>query len=159
MIIKNFITYNPIVISPSTTFLEIVNKFFEYHFDILPVVNTKHHLIGVISKADLIKIFIPKYFDLLDDLSFVKDFGALEIDEKHIELIKNLFIAHDLMTINVITVEEETTLLKAITLMVKNHIRCLPVLKEKKLIGVISKKDILKIFFNKENIQKRENIL
>lgn len=153
MIVKNFMTNNPVTISRSEIFLEIAKKFLKYHFDILPVVDTENHLIGVISKDDLIKIFIPKYFDLLEDLSFVENFGALEIDEEHIAFIKNLFIADDLMTVNLITVQEETTLLKAISLMIKNHIKCLPVLKEKKLIGVISKRDILKIFFNGKNIQ------
>ncbi|HAV43269.1 TPA: hypothetical protein DCX15_04565 [bacterium] len=144
MKVRDFMSPNPIAVSTSNTFREVVELFYRHRFDIFPVVDEKKHLMGIISKTDLIGVFVPEYFNLLDNFSFVKDFGALEINKETIELIEHLFLVEDLMVSRVVTVDEETTLFTAIALMRNNQIKCLPVLREDKLVGIISQTDILK---------------
>ncbi|MBU1487574.1 CBS domain-containing protein [bacterium] len=152
MIVKNYMTINPVTIPSSTTFNQMAQLFYENHFDAFPVVDEAMRLLGIISRTDLLKTFIPEYFDLLDDLSFIKDFGALEIDEESAKMMERLLLADDLMTTKIITVSEDSTLFKAITLMMKNRIRCLPVVRGDKLVGVISRTDILKALLVKKKI-------
>lgn len=152
MIVKDYMTPNPVTVPSLTTFSQIAQLFYKHHFDAFPVVDGQIHLIGIISSTDLLKTFIPEYFDLLDDFSFIKDFGALEIDEGSARMMENLFLVDDLMTTRVITVDEEATLLKAITLMMKNRIRCLPVVSGTKLVGMISRTDILRALLTEKKI-------
>jgi CBS domain-containing protein len=152
MKVKDYMNPNPITVSPETTFAQIAKLFYKYHFDTFPVVNKERELIGIISRTDLLRIFIPQYIDLIDDLSFIKDFGALELHEGLVKMMEELFVVDDLMTPKVVTVEEEETLFKAVAIMIKNRIRCLPVIKEKKLVGVISRTDILKAILVKRKI-------
>ena len=156
MIVKNYMTGNPVTIPSSTTFSQTAQLFYENHFDAFPVVDEAMHLLGIISRTDLLKTFIPEYFDLLDDLSFIKDFGALEIDEESAKMMEKLLLADDLMTTKIITVSEDSTLFKAITLMMKNRIRCLPVVRGDKLVGVISRTDILKALLVKKKILEEQ---
>lgn len=71
-------------------------------------------------------------------------------------MMERLFLADDLMTTKVITVNEDTSILKAIALMIKNRIRCLPVVSENKLVGVISRTDILRAILIKKKILGKE---
>ncbi|HEG43523.1 MAG TPA: CBS domain-containing protein [Phycisphaerales bacterium] len=55
----------------------------------------------------------------------------------------------EMMSANVVTITEETTIPEAIALLVKHNITGLPVVdKTMKLIGIISEKDILKIAYS-----------
>jgi CBS domain-containing protein len=152
MVVKDCMTKDPITVYPQTTFTQMARLFYEHHFDAFPVVDEEQHLLGIVSRTDLLKVFIPEYFDLLDDLSFMRDFGRLEIDEESTKMVESLFLVDDLMTTKVITVEEDTTLFKAIALMMKNRIRCIPVVREDRLVGIISRTDILKAILIKRKI-------
>ena len=57
----------------------------------------------------------------------------------------------DIFTKKVITVKPKTSLLKALSLMLSNRIRRLPVIDEVgKLIGIVSQGDIHQALFNQE---------
>jgi CBS domain-containing protein len=152
MIVKDYMTTNLITVSVSATFEQIAQLFYDHTFDAFPVVDEEMNLLGIISRTDLIKVFVPAFFDTVNDGVFVKHFGDLEIREDSIKTIESLFLVDDLMVTQVITVEENETLLKAITLMIKNRIRTLPVVKGKKIVGIISRTDILKAFLTKKKV-------
>jgi CBS domain-containing protein len=50
---------------------------------------------------------------------------------------------HEIMTTSLFTVTPQTTVLEALTLMTRHHIRHLPVLEEGKLDGVVSMGDLM----------------
>ncbi|MDI6704346.1 MAG: CBS domain-containing protein [bacterium] len=146
MKVKEYMTKEVTTVSSSATFREVGEILYKNAFDILPVIDKKKELLGVVSKADLLHAVLPDYFDLLSDFSFVRDFGALEIDKDSIFMIERLLVVSDLMTKHVITIGEDDSLLKAIAVMNKNKVRVLPVVKGNKLIGIISRRDILRAF-------------
>jgi CBS domain-containing protein len=130
-----------------------VAKIFDTHpFDSLPVIDERGVLVGIISRTDLLHVFLPNYFGLLDDFSFVQNFGALEVDKGSFKMIEKLFVVDDLMTKKVITIEERSSLLKAIAIMKKHGVRNLPVVKDEKLVGIITRGDILRAFLREEKI-------
>ncbi|MHC4584358.1 MAG: CBS domain-containing protein [Planctomycetota bacterium] len=63
-----------------------------------------------------------------------------------------MFQIEDIMTKNVITVNQETPIQEAIKIIVENNITGLPVVnKKKQLIGIISEKDVLTLLYNLGN--------
>lgn len=137
-------------ISPKACFHDILEFFKREQVDVLPVVQ-EDRLIGLISRTDLLSIFLPGYFELLDDFSFIDHFGALEIDKDNLKMMSRLLLVEDMMVKSVITISPEASILKAIIIMKRHGIRNLPVVnKEGELIGIISRTDILRAFLELE---------
>lgn len=60
MIVKNHMIPNPITISSSTTYSQIAELFYKHHFDAFPVVDEEKNLLGIVSRTDLLKTFVPQ---------------------------------------------------------------------------------------------------
>ena len=143
--VKDFMTKNVVTISRETTIQEIARIFLTHTFDLLPVVNKENKLLGVIAKKDLLSPFVPEYFDLLEDIEFISDFGFLEAVPGAI--LENLLVAEDIMRENPVIIDKEASCFKVLALMASREIRHLPVVEEGKLVGIVSRTDILKIIF------------
>ena len=67
------------------------------------------------------------------------------LEETHSNQMSYLFPFHatDIMAYNPITVEMDKDVKAAITLMIKHNISGLPVVKKSKLVGIITKSDIV----------------
>jgi CBS domain-containing membrane protein len=110
----------------------------------LPVLNNNNELIGIISEKDLIKSVIkdspPSLMSVIARCLETK--GCLALSLKKLKVV-------DLMTAPAIAVYENNTLSEVINLMNRNSINRLPV-KEKnnRLIGIITRSDIIKAIFN-----------
>lgn len=146
--VKEFMTTRLITINRATTIKEIARIFLTHSFDFLPVVDKENHLLGVITKKDILAPFLPEYFNLLEDINFISDFGSLEISIT--ESLEHLLLAEDIMVKNPVTVDEETSLFKAIALISHHKVRHLPVVREGKLVGIVSRTDILRALFSEE---------
>ncbi|MDI6794790.1 MAG: CBS domain-containing protein [bacterium] len=146
MIVANCMCKDVVTISSDKSFEAILNLFKNNSFDAFPVVDENKKLLGVVSRTDLLKIFVPEYFSLIDDISFVKDFGAMEIDHKSAGMMEKLLVASDIMTTKIISITPDSSLFKAVALMRKYNIRVLPVVEGGKLVGVISRTDLMRAF-------------
>jgi len=59
--------------------------------------------------------------------------------------------AKDIMTENIISVREDTPIYKAVEIIVKHGISGMPVVKDDMaLVGIVSEKDLIKLFYEKE---------
>ena len=112
----------------------------ERHIGLLPVVNHQGKPIGVIRLADLLSLELPDFFQLLPDIDFVHDFGAVEQTRptpEDIDQPVTRFIQPRIF------VEETCGLLRAYALMVKHNLHDLPVVAEDgTLVGIASRVDI-----------------
>lgn len=112
----------------------------ERHIGLLPVVNEKGLLIGVVRLADLLTLELPDFFDLLPDLDFVHDFGAVETTRPSpAQLDRPVTTLMRPATF----VEETSGLLRAYALMMKHRLHDLPVVSDtNRLVGIASRVDI-----------------
>ena len=96
---------------------------------------------------DVIQIFLPDFVALLSNIKFVTDYGDLDTPTREdIKKADSLRVA-DIMEAPV-SVEDDSTLIRALSIMEKNRIRDLPVVSEGKLVGIASRVDIGRAFLS-----------
>jgi CBS domain-containing protein len=110
----------------------------------LPVLNNANELIGIISEKDLVKSLIkdapPSLMSVIARCLGNK--GCLALSLRKLKVV-------DLMTAPAIAVYENTPIYEIINLLNKGSINRLPVKdKNNRLIGIITRSDIIKAIFN-----------
>ena len=148
-LVEEYMKKAVIVLSPEDRVLDVINIFSENNISGAPVVENGK-VIGVVSESDIIK-FLSK-----DLVEFPKpktniQLMMLEIVKSQIELkvsIKKQLDTKikDIMNKNVVTISPKDGILKAAEIMSKNDVRRLPVTENGKLVGIISRTDLLKAF-------------
>lgn len=136
-------------VSPSTTVREAAQLVVEKHIGTLPVVDAQGVLVGLVTLEDMLRVFLPGFATLLEDVDFVHDFGALEAMEPEDVPAARRMTMRELMRPPV-AVEETSSLMRAFTVIVKHDLTDLPVVDEKdRLVGIASRADIAIAFLKK----------
>jgi predicted transcriptional regulator len=104
----------------------------------LPVLDEAGKLVGMLSMGDILKAVHPTYMDFMDLGEFTWD-GMLEETAKKIADKK----VYTLMTKDVITVKEDSSLMDAVDHLIKSNVKRLPVIdKTGKVAGMIYERDV-----------------
>lgn len=122
-----------------TSFRDIATVIVQYGITAIPVVDADQRVLGVVSEADL----------LVKEQH--KDDGAAPLLMSRRARISrekaHALTARELMTTPAITVPSETTIAEAAQLLDQHRIKWLPVVDEReRLIGVVSRRDLLRVF-------------
>ena len=147
MKVKDCMTRDVVYVTSSTKIKDIYKLFCERNIGGVPVVDRDKRVLGMVTKTELLTALLPDYFDMIDDFLFIDDFGELEKTLKSMPEL-SLFIAEDLMVRDIITIEEDASLMKIPVLMSKYNLRRIPVVKDGKLTGIIARMDICRALFN-----------
>jgi predicted transcriptional regulator len=105
----------------------------------LPVVDSSGCLVGIVSEADIMKLLVPTYQDITEvdaallDPTLMQD-RALAVRNDSV---------HSIMSRKAITLAEDDQLLKAASTMLSKKIRRIPVVRDGKPVGTISRMDVL----------------
>lgn len=94
--------------------------------------------VGIVTGGDLIRAMLPRYAEICDDDRYLHDY---EFAEKRVDLVAGMPIRH-IMTNGVITVAEDTPVLKAAALLQLHKIKWLPVMRGEQIIGIVTPRDI-----------------
>ena len=123
-----------------TPVVEIASRLLERRISALPVVDAQGRVVGVVSEGDLMRQ--PQAGGQRHVAWWLTMFAGSE--EQAREFIKSHgLLASDVMTGNPITVEEEASLEEIATLLEKHRIKRVPVLREGKLVGIVSRANLL----------------
>ena len=127
---------------PESTVEDAIKLFAESHISGAPVVEDGR-LVGIITEGDLIfqdaEIKAPGFLDILGGLIPLGD-----TEEYRREALKSAGVTvGEVMTDDVITVAPEATLAETATVMAEKHKKILPVVDGERLVGVITRIDIL----------------
>ena len=147
---KAIMSVNVITIKRETTLEEIAHILTENRISGVPVVDDEGHVEGIVSETDLlykdVEPRFPAVVEVLGGLIFLK--GTKHHDEELKKLVATK--AEDIMTAKVITAEEETDVREIAGIMVENKINRVPILRDGKLVGIVSRADILKSMLMEE---------
>jgi CBS domain-containing protein len=130
-----------VTVSPSTTVREIAALMVEKHVSGLPVLNDNGTLVGIVSEGDLLRR--PEIGTQKHRRRWASFFTG--VDEQAREFTKSHGLrAGDVMTKQVVHVSEATPLGVVVGLMEKHDVKRLPVLTDAKLVGIVSRADLLR---------------
>jgi CBS domain-containing protein len=135
-------------VAPHTPMREIARLFFETGESVLPVADEDGALAGIITIDDFILIFLPEYIDLIRNVDFLHDFGALERSTYSVE--ERLLVAEDLMREDVTPLDETESVMKAAAALHKVQLRRLPVVSGSTLVGMIGLGDVCRAIYDME---------
>lgn len=130
--IKKHMTTNLITITEQTKLSEARKIFLENEIHHLPVVKGDNELVGILSYNDLLRV----------------DSGTLyQQDEKQADaLIDNMSSVTNAMSSNIQSLKTDETIRDATIALHKGKFHSLPVVDNKKVVGIVTSSDLLKYF-------------
>jgi CBS domain-containing protein len=129
-----------ITVTPETTVLEAANTMLQKHISGLPVVDAAGKLVGIVSEGDFIRRSeIGTGRKRGRFLKFILGPGKAATDFVHEHGHK----VGEIMTPEPFTVSEDTTLERIVELMEKNNVKRLPVTRGDKIVGIVSRSNLL----------------
>jgi acetoin utilization protein AcuB len=131
MLVRERMTRHPVTVSPDTPISEALDLMRREKVRRLPVLDKKGRLVGIVLEKDLL-------------YASPSPATSLSIHEMHY-LLSKLTVA-EVMSRDVITVDEITPLEEAARIMVDNMISGLPVMRDGQLVGIITETDLFKVF-------------
>ena len=145
MLAKELMTKDVITVAPKTTIKELAEIIVNKNISGVPVVDADGMVIGLVSEGDLVrKEVAPKAPDILSILGAIVYYdGVQEYREAFRKVAATT--AEEIMTEKVIAVQADDDVSKVGQLMMDHHIKRVPVLKGTKLVGIISRRDMVKM--------------
>ena len=133
MIVSKIMTRNPVYIHPELSLVETRSLMDREKIGHLPVLNKNNELVGLITRADLLK---------------AGPSSATSLDMYEISYLLAKLTAEKVMIKNVITVQENEVVEEAARIMADKGIGCLIVMNGKLLTGIVTDSDIFHFFIN-----------
>ncbi len=141
MLIHAVMTSPAIAVRPETPIAEAAKIMLDNRISGLPVVNANGDLVGIVSEGDFVRraeLRTERKRSWL--LDFLTSPGKLA-DEY---VLTHGRTVDEVMTCDVVTVKPTTMLNEAVDLMEKHHVKRLPVVSRGKIVGIVSRSDLLK---------------
>ena len=139
-----------ITATPSDPILFVESLLLKYGISRI-IIKRNQKPVGVITFRDFVPAKIPQWIADSADPKEVQEYKFKKgLTETHANQMNYLFPFHatDIMSTNPITVNKDNEVKVAITKMIKYNISGLPVLKNSRLVGIITKSDIVSTLAN-----------
>jgi len=133
-------TRSVVTVSPETTIVDAANLMLHRHVSGLPVVDTSGKLVGIVSEGDFIRRSeIGTGRKRGRWLRFILGPGrsASDFVQEHGRKV------FEVMTRSPLTIAEDTSLAEIVDLMEKNNVKRLPVVRGDKVVGIVSRANLL----------------
>jgi len=149
MLARDIMTREVHVARPDDKVERITRLMLDNKISGVPVVDENEHVVGIITEKDLMirakELRVPFYVTLFDSIIFLENPIRFNNEVKKYTATK----VKDAMTRKVVTVEEDTPVNEVVKLMQEKQINRVPVVRNHKLVGIISRNDILKVLVSK----------
>ncbi len=140
---------SPVIsVTPTTTLAQIAKLLSDNRISAVPVLDEKGSVIGIVSEADVLKPFRESirarrawWLELIaegEDLP--NDFLNYLRQETH--------TAADIMEPQVVTGDHQMTIPELAELAIRNGVRRLPIVRDGKLVGIVSRADLVRVIAN-----------
>lgn len=144
MKVKDIMQTRVITIPKTMEIKDIARTLYEENISGVPVVDADGEIIGIVSEGDLLhketNPRIPEAVGILGTLIYYRGIKQYESDFKKLMALE----ASEIMTSYVQTIDAESSIEEAAEVMVNHKVKRLPVMQEGKIVGIISRMDIIK---------------
>jgi acetoin utilization protein AcuB len=131
MFVGDRMTPRPVTVTPDTSIEQALHLMRSEKVRRFPVLNKQGELVGIISEKDLL---------------YASPSPATSLSIYELPYLLSKIKIGDLMTSDVITVTEDTPLEEAARIMADSKVGGLPVVRDGKLVGIITETDMFKVF-------------
>ena len=134
-----------ITLKPDNTISEAVTRFQSASLEQgknvfgLMVTDDTDRLVGMLSMYDILLFVQPRHANIWQELEDEEQAGAFR---ELLGRVKSIRVG-DLMTTDVVTITPETPLLAIVDIMIKRHIRRLPVVRDQEVVGIVYISDLV----------------
>lgn len=141
---REIMTSDPVTVAPDVPVIDAARLMVERRVSALPVL-AEGKLVGVVTESDLImqdaKVHFPTYLDLLGGYVFAP--GSTDRFEHDLRKAVGASVG-DVMSTELVTATPDTSVSDVATLMIDKDVSSVPVMDGDKLVGVVSKSDIVR---------------
>ena len=121
LLVKDYMTADPLAFAPDLDVLDAIHQLLQHGLPGAPVVDHAETLVGYLSEKDCIKVALSaSYYD--------QGNGCVS----------------EFMSAPVLAIDADSSLIEAAEIFLANPYRCLPVVNDGRLIGQLSRADILR---------------
>jgi acetoin utilization protein AcuB len=131
MFVGDRMTPRPVTVTPDTSIDQALQLMRSEKVRRFPVLNKQGKLVGIIAEKDLL---------------YASPSPATSLSIYELPYLLSKIKIRDLMTSDVVTVTEDTPLEEAARIMADSKIGGLPVVRDGKLVGIITETDMFKVF-------------
>ncbi len=143
MLVRDVMTKNVLSITKYESIMQVANTLTEKNISGLPVVDKENKVIGIVTQADILSMVGVSREHTFKDL--LKYMLGERLPERRIG-----DLVGDIMTSPALTIRPNTNIAQAVKIMDEKRIRRLTVVDESnRLIGILTRADILKAVINK----------
>lgn len=136
---KDVMTRKVVTVDEEATIPEVVQLLLESRVSAVPVLNREGQVVGVVSEGDLVhRERTPQRSSWW--LAFFRDREKMAEEFRKVHGLR----ARDVMTKPAVTAEEDASVEEIATLLEEKHIKRVPILKEGRLVGIVSRADLLR---------------
>ena len=143
--ISEIMDSSPVTVAPGASVEDVVATMRKHELPGLPVVDANGQLVGIVTEADLVlpddqgDLHIPHYINLFGGTVFLESLHRFE------GRLRKAFAAtaEDMMTRHPDTVGPDTSVREAARLIHESGHNRLPVVEEGRLVGVVTRIDVL----------------
>ena len=137
---KDVMTSTVISVQPNATILQAARQMLQHHISGLPVIDQGGEIVGILSEGD----FLRRRETATERrhsrwLEFLMGPGRLAVEYSHSHGSK----VAEVMTTDVHTVTEDTTLEDIVELMERRRIKRVPVMRGKKVVGMVTRSNLM----------------
>jgi CBS-domain-containing membrane protein len=104
----------------------------------LMVTDHQDRLVGMVSMYDILLFVQPKQVHLWDEMEY---FEPGNLFNELLDRVKSIQV-RDIMTTEVVTIKPDTHIIAVADIMIKRHIRRLPVVEEQDVVGIVYISDL-----------------
>lgn len=150
MLVKDVMTKDVQTVRPDEKVDKVARLLVDNRISGVPVVDENHHVVGIITEKDLMikatELKVPFYLTLFDSIIFLENPIRFNNDLKKYTAT----YVKEAMTEKVVTVPEDFPISEVVPLMQKKQINRVPVVRHGKLVGIITRNDILKAIVERD---------
>lgn len=142
--VNDIMTKDVVTVTKETTVMELARIFADRHLSSLPVLDSDGDLVGIVTETDLVEqdknLHIPTVISIFDWVIY------LESDKKFEKELKKMTgrTVGDIYSTDVVTVNADTSIADVADLLSSRKINALPVVEGKKLVGIVSRIDLIR---------------
>ena len=124
--LKSIMTVGVISVKPDTPIYEALYLLAKNKISGMPVVNEDEHVVGVLSEKDVLRILVDRKLDVKSTVD-------------------------DYMSRDIICFTEEDSAIDVCKFFIRSNIRRVPIIRDNKLVGIVSRADIIPLILEAKN--------